>query len=284
MKKILVLSGKGGTGKTTIASSFIKLAKSKNFADCDVEAPNLHLVYKQGTYNSKPYYGLKIAKINQEKCLNCGICQDNCRFNAIDFNGLEYKINPYKCEGCGVCGFVCPQGAIDYIDSVSGSIDLYQDNYLFSTGSLKMGSGNSGLLVTEVKKQLDKNYEEITVIDGPPGIGCPVIASMSGVDFVLLVTEPSFSGFSDLKRIIETVEKFKLDFGVCINKYDINIEVSNKIKSYLKANNYSFLGDISYSEKVNEIINNRKLVVDSNTIVGKEIKDIYINTMKLLNW
>ncbi|MCF7924743.1 MAG: ATP-binding protein [Candidatus Izimaplasma sp.] len=284
MKKLLFLSGKGGTGKTIIASSFIKLAKSENFADCDVEAPNLHLIYKKGQINSKPYYGLKIAKINADKCVNCGICYDNCRFGAIDLNDSNHQINPYKCEGCGVCGFVCPQGAIDFVDSISGSIDLYKDNYLFSTGSLKMGSGNSGLLVTEVKKQLDNHYEKITIIDGPPGIGCPVIASISGVDFVLLVSEPSYSGFSDLKRIIETINKFKIDFGVCINKYDLNIEISKEIKAYLNKQNYNFLGDISYSEKVSEIINNNEVVVDYDFVVGKEIKNIYLNTMALLDW
>ncbi|MFW5793926.1 MAG: ATP-binding protein [Bacillota bacterium] len=282
MKKLLVLSGKGGTGKTTIASSFIKLAKSKNFADCDVEAPNLHLLYKQGNKHSKAYYGLKKAYINNDKCLNCGICQDYCRFNAIDYKAGNYQINNYKCEGCGVCGYICPNDAIDYIDSISGSIDLFKNDYLFSTGSLKMGSGNSGLLVTEVKRQLDNNYKKLTIIDGPPGIGCPVIASISGVDFVLVVTEPSYSGFNDLKRILETIKNFKINFGVCINKFDINLAIANKIKAYLKFNNYNYLGSISYSNKVDQIINEGKLIIDSNNIVGEEIKNIYNNTIKLI--
>ena len=283
MKKLLILSGKGGTGKTTIASCFIKLSKSNNFADCDVEAPNLHLLYKKGKENSKPYYGLKKAKINKEKCLNCGICQDNCRFNAIDYKDRQNQVNTYKCEGCGVCGLVCPNEAIDYIDSVSGSIDLYKNEYLFSTGSLKMGSGNSGLLVTEVKKQLDENYKRFTIIDGPPGIGCPVIASISGVDFVLIVTEPSYSGFSDLKRIIKTVKKFKINFGVCINKFDINLNLSNIIREYLFLNSYNYLGKISYSDKVDNIINKGELVIDFDYLIGEEIRKLFRQTIKLVD-
>ncbi|QWC00103.1 ATP-binding protein [Mycoplasmatota bacterium] len=280
MKQLLILSGKGGTGKTTIASSFIRLAKSKQFADCDVEAPNLHLMYKKGSKDSKPYYGLKKAFIDQDVCVECGLCKDHCRFNAItDDDG--YKVNPFKCEGCGVCGYVCPANAIDFQQSTDGSIDLYQDNYRFSTGSLKMGSGNSGLLVSEVKKQL-QDSEGLTIIDGPPGIGCPVIASMSGVDFILVVTEPSMSGFSDMKRMIETIRKTKTPLAVCINKYDINKDISNNIKDYLYENNINFIGELPFDKEVNNLINQSISLVDTDNPVGVEIKNIYKQVIDLM--
>ena len=279
MKQLLVLSGKGGTGKTTIASSFIHLSKVKQFADCDVEAPNLHMMYKRGKHTTRPYHGLAKAYINPELCINCGKCYEHCRFNAIEHNEDAYHVNPYKCEGCKVCGYVCPVDAIDYKEGVDGQIDLYEDDYVFSTGRLKMGSGNSGLLVTEVKKQLSKD-EDLTIIDGPPGIGCPVIASMSGVDFILVVTEPSMSGYSDLKRIVQTIKRARIKCGVCINKYDINQDMTKRIKSYTLEENIPYMGEITYDQAVSDCINQGKQIVDTDELVGKEIKSIYKKVME----
>ena len=273
MKQLLILSGKGGTGKTTIASSFIQLANAKQFADCDVEAPNLHLIYKDGKHHSRPYHGLPKAIIDQEKCIDCGLCKTHCKFNAVFENG-RYKIDPYKCEGCGVCEFICPVEAIHLETSIDGSVDTYQNDLLFSTGRLKMGSGNSGLLVSEVKKNL-RNHEKLTIIDGPPGIGCPVIASMSGVDFILLIAEPSLSGFSDLKRIIATIKKTKIDYAVCINKYDLNEQISEMMIDYLEDNQISYVGYISYSKDVNDYNNQGKSIVELDGPVAKQIRDIY---------
>ena len=281
MKQCLVLSGKGGTGKTTIASAFIYLNQSKQFADCDVEAPNLHLVYKQGEKQSTPYHGLAKAIIDPDQCLGCGLCYDHCRFNAIEKEG-GYHVNPYKCEGCGVCGYVCPENAITYEQMVDGSVDLYTHDYVFSTGSLKMGSGNSGLLVSEVKKQLDKSKEGIAIVDGPPGIGCPVIASMSGVDFILLVTEPSMSGFSDMKRLIQTIQKTKTPMGVCINKYDINEKISGQIKDYLKKQAIPLLGQVPYDQRVSDAINGQRQLMEDDHDVSREIKKIYHQAMVFL--
>lgn len=280
MKQLLILSGKGGTGKTTIASSFIHLSKTKQFADCDVEAPNLHLMFRDKLVQSKPYYGLAKAIINQDKCIQCGLCLKHCRFNAIQYDGT-YKVDPFKCEGCGVCGFVCPNEAIVFKQMVDGSVDLYEDDVLFSTGELKMGSGNSGLLVTEVKKQL-KEYDDLTIVDGPPGIGCPVIASISGVDFVLVVTEPSMSGFSDMKRMIQTIKKARVKHAVCINKYDINQEMTEKIVNYLNEESIEYVGPIAYSKEVNRLINQGVPVVTSKKEVGHQITDIYQKVLELI--
>lgn len=280
MKQLLILSGKGGTGKTTIASSFIHLSKTKQFADCDVEAPNLHLMFRENHLQSKPYHGLAKAIINPDQCIACGLCSKHCRFNAIKNDG-GYIVDPFKCEGCGVCGLVCPNDAIDFKQMVDGSVDLYQDDILFSTGQLKMGSGNSGLLVTEVKRQL-KAYDGLTIVDGPPGIGCPVIASISGVDFVLVVTEPSMSGFSDMKRMIQTIRKARVRHAVCINKYDINKEIANMIIKFLEDESIEYVGSMEYSKNVSELINQGIPVVTSSENIGKQIMNIYQKVMDLV--
>lgn len=281
MKQLLILSGKGGTGKTTLASSFIQLSKTKQFADCDVEAPNLHLMQKAKAHVSKPYRGLAKAVINQDDCINCGLCMRHCRFNAINHSDGLYTVDPYKCEGCGVCGFVCPKEAIDFEQMIDGSVDLYEGDKRFSTGQLKMGSGNSGLLVTEVKRQLNE-YDGLTIIDGPPGIGCPVIASISGVDFVLIVTEPSMSGFSDMKRMIQTIKKARVRHAVCINKYDINEEISKMIVTYLQHEDIDYVGHMEYSKRVSELINQGIAVIESKEKIADQIKRIYEKVMNLV--
>ncbi|MGD9762037.1 MAG: 4Fe-4S dicluster-binding protein, partial [Candidatus Izemoplasmatales bacterium] len=225
MRKLLILSGKGGTGKTTLASNFINFSQARVFADCDVEAPNLHLISMvKNVKNRENYYGLDKSFINQDICINCGLCKDSCKFNAISFENNQYTIVKNLCEGCGVCNYVCPVKAIDFVKSIDGEIMLYEEDKIFSTAKLNMGSGNSGLLVTKVKQQIQDYIKpnDFVIYDGPPGIGCPVIASMSGVDLILLVAEPSKSGISDLKRIIKTANSFKLKIAVCINKYDLN--------------------------------------------------------------
>ncbi|MEM5769983.1 MAG: 4Fe-4S binding protein, partial [Bacillota bacterium] len=219
MKQLLILSGKGGTGKTTLAGAFIKLSGAKAYADCDVDAPNLHLVMHQpGKVRRSDYYGLPKAEINPDLCVECDLCRKNCRFEAIERNPA-YKVNMYACEGCGVCEAVCPMGAVSLQPAVAGKLMLSVADTVFSTAQLKMGSGTSGKLVTEVKKQLREADigADWAIIDGSPGIGCPVIASLSGVDMVLIVAEPSISGISDMERIIKTAEKFQVRMAVCIN-------------------------------------------------------------------
>ena len=191
MKQLLILSGKGGTGKTTVASAFIELSKGQAFADCDVDAPNLHLVISQLSEPAKTdYYGFGKAVIDQGKCIRCGLCEENCNFGAIK----DFSIGEFECEGCGVCVEICPVQAITMQDHVSGNMMLYKnDGRVFSTAQLKLGSGASGKLVTAFKQQLTQEApdSELAIIDGSPGIGCPVIASISGVDFVLIVAEPT---------------------------------------------------------------------------------------------
>jgi MinD superfamily P-loop ATPase len=284
MKQLLILSGKGGTGKTTVASAFIKLSKAKAFADCDVDAPNLHLLLEQPSKAQKTdFYGLPKAEINSEICISCGLCEEHCRFQAIS-NEESYRIDPYACEGCGVCEAICPVDAITLNPSVAGELILYKGEKVFSTAQLKMGSGNSGLLVTEVKKQMIKKAmeEEFAIIDGSPGIGCPVIASISGVDMVLIVTEPSISGISDMKRIIETAKGFQTKIGVCINKYDTNLENTEEITLLCQELNIPMVGKIPFDKKAINAVNQGKSIVDFPTISGKKVEEVYEKIMELI--
>ncbi|MBP3585811.1 MAG: 4Fe-4S binding protein, partial [Peptococcaceae bacterium] len=240
MKQLLILSGKGGTGKTTVASAFVKLSQTQAFADCDVDAPNLHLVTQCTTApQTDAYFGLPKAYIDPSNCISCGRCAYHCQFKAIEKIDGARRVNQFACEGCGVCAYVCPRGAIEMQDVQAGEMQLFinPDN-VFSTAQLKMGSGNSGMLVTQVKKRMRFGAKdaglnpEVAIIDGSPGIGCPVIASLSGVQLALIVAEPSVSGISDLERIIHTAEIFHVIPAVCVNKYDTNIENTDKIEDF----------------------------------------------------
>ena len=286
MKQLLILSGKGGTGKTTVAGAFIRLSDAKVYADCDVDAPNLHLVIPLENFKLKKtdYYGLPKAEIDSEKCINCGWCKQNCRFDAISAEN-EYKVDPFSCEGCGVCEVVCPVNAISLKPTVAGELMLYvNDERAFSTAQLKMGSGTSGKLVAEVKKQMKSVAinSELAIIDGSPGIGCPVIASISGVDMVLIVTEPSLSGISDMKRIVKTVENFGIKMAICVNKFDINIGNTEKIEKFCEEQDIPFVGKIPFDPNVVKALNNGQTVVDIDCISCKAIKDVYEKTIKLL--
>ena len=286
MKQLLILSGKGGTGKTTVASAFIKLAKAKAYADCDVDAPNLHLIvnYKSDVKKTD-YTGLPKAAIDQRHCKGCGICMANCRFDAIRYSERNgYSVDLYACEGCSVCEALCPAQAISMNPIVAGELKLFKSDSIFSTAQLKMGSGTSGKLVTEVKNQLKDETEgiDMAIIDGSPGIGCPVIASLSGVDMVLIVAEPSISGISDMERIINTANKFQVKTAVCINKYNVNLPNSEKIIRYCQKYDIPYMGRIPYDKKAIEAINDGLSIVDIDCSSGEAVKSVYRNTIKLL--
>ena len=284
MKQLLILSGKGGTGKTTIASAFIKLAEAKAYADCDVDAPNLHLAVKHASEEKKTdFYGMNKAEINTSLCSSCDLCRVHCRFDAID-TCPKYSVDSFACEGCGVCEAVCPMSAISLKPAVAGVLKLYANNIIFSTAKLNMGSGNSGMLVTKVKKQMMDAVSEtdLAIIDGSPGIGCPVIASISGVDMVLIVTEPTISGISDLVRIIETAEKIHIKISVCINKYDINIKNSEQIAVLCNKLNLPLTTVVPYDIKAVKAVNDGMTIVDIDCASGQAVKQVFDETIKIL--
>ncbi|MFI3284696.1 MAG: ATP-binding protein [Erysipelotrichaceae bacterium] len=278
MNKLLVLSGKGGTGKTTISSALIKLSKARLIADCDVDAPNLHLVMAQSMPPlQSEFVGGEKAVVNHDLCIGCLKCLNNCRFNAIRTINQKIKIQPFSCEGCGVCSYLCPTQAIILEKQVSGMKSLYLSERIFSTATLKMGEGNSGKLVSEVKKDLFAHAltDEWMIVDGSPGIGCPVIASLSGMDKVLIVSEASVSGFSDLKRLLHTIESFDIKVYVCVNKYDISHECTQTIIDYCERLKICFVGKIPFDYQAIKAINNGLSVVDVDCTAGRIIKEMY---------
>ena len=282
MKRLLILSGKGGTGKTTIASGFIEINSIKAFADCDVDAPNLHLILKQDSKpETKDYYGMDKAFINRNECIECGKCYDNCRFEAIIKTNNGYKVDEYACEGCGVCEYICENNAVSLEKAIAGERKVYDGETFFSTAELKMGSGTSGKLVVEVKNELKKVQDkvDIAIIDGSPGIGCPVIASISGVDLVLIVTEPSISGISDMKRIVKTSNIFGVNTLVCINKYDLNIVKTKEIEDFCKSQKIKVVGKIPYEKKIISSLNKGKNIFKHDIKLKSLIHEIYNNTL-----
>jgi MinD superfamily P-loop ATPase len=282
---IVVLSGKGGTGKTTISNILIEKLQSKVFIDCDVDAPNLHLVQKT---NVKPiergFVGLPKYKILQNQCIHCGICYSLCAYQAIDKKNITYTIDPYRCEGCSLCYVKCPANAIKEIEQIDGHTYIYkEEDKLFGTAQTNIGAGNSGKLVTEIRNQIrDENRKtEFEIIDGPPGIGCPVIASITNTNYALLVTEPSLSGLSDLKRIIQTALILKTIPVVIINRADLNIKLSTVIEKYLKDNDIIYLGNLPYDKNI--IQKNNLEQYDEESIFFKKMNEIIKKLIELIN-
>ena len=286
MKQLLILSGKGGTGKTTIASAFIKLSDAKAFADCDVDAPNLHLVLEPFPEEKiSDYIGLDKAVIDPALCTNCGICYDVCRFHAIEKKDGPHIVDTIACEGCTLCAFLCPVKAITMVKAKAGELKLYSNKDAhFSTATLSMGSGTTGLLVTQVKNQLKgvALETEFAIIDGSPGIGCPVIASLTGADLALIVAEPSISGFSDMKRIILTAAKLGVTIAVCVNKSDTNDELSAKIESFCWKEGIFFAGKIPFDPMAVRAVNAGKTVIDYACPSGTAVCALYAKTLQML--
>lgn len=285
MKKILILSGKGGTGKTTVSTAFIALSGAKAIADCDVDAPNLHLAMDMGVSpETADFRGGDKAFVDEDRCIGCGECQWHCRFEAIKVVDETAVVNEFACEGCGVCAHLCMMQAISLKPDVAGLRELYLGDGVFSTATLKMGRGNSGKLVTDVKLAMIKSAPdcELAIIDGSPGIGCPVIASVSGMDLVLVVAEPSQSGISDLKRLIKTVDSFKAKLAVCVNKYDTAPAFADKIEAFCRDEELAFVGKIPFDKQAIVAVNSGKSIVDFDCSAGVAVREIYKSVIQLL--
>jgi MinD superfamily P-loop ATPase len=263
IKQLAIVSGKGGTGKTTIAAAFAALAKDKVMVDCDVDAADLYLLLRPKILTQEKYFGGRSPHVDLEKCTQCGLCTEICRFHAID----DGVVNPISCEGCGFCSHICPESAIAMEEAFSGDWFVSETLYgPFVHARLGIGEENSGKLVTVVRKKAMEVAQEkgleLILIDGPPGIGCPVTASLAGVNLVLAITEPTLSGIHDLERILKLSDHFKIPSMVCINKFDLNLENSAHIASYCKKNGSRLIGEIPYEPRVVEALVQRKTVMD----------------------
>jgi len=249
-KQVVILSGKGGTGKTTLAAVLSSLLRNKVIVDCDVDAANLHIALNPVVNKSFEFSGSKKAEIDTENCSKCGLCESLCRFDAIG----AFSVNPAACEGCGLCFRACPSDAVIFQDVQTGKYyeSTLSDGTKLYYAKLNPGEGNSGKLVTEIKKLAVKNIlDDIQwmIVDGPPGIGCPVNASIASADFAIIITEPTVTGIHDLKRIITLLNKFRIKYGIVVNKYDINGKETGAITAYAFEENIPILGLIPFNNK-----------------------------------
>jgi len=253
VKELLIISGKGGTGKTTVLGSFAVLAQNKVLADADVDAPNLHLLLSPQPVEEKDYSGAKLAVIDEAECTQCGRCEEVCEFAAI----RDLRVDERRCEGCGTCALICPVQAITMNDQVTGRLCLSDTRYgPLAHARLLAGAEASGKLVAEVRELARRVAVErgadLILTDGSPGIGCPVIASLSGVDATLAVTEPTPSGLHDLERVLLVAAHFQVRSGVCVNKWDINPQLTEEIERLARAMGAMPLGRIPFDEAVAE--------------------------------
>ncbi|MBD3349740.1 MAG: 4Fe-4S dicluster domain-containing protein [Candidatus Eisenbacteria bacterium] len=260
MKELVVVSGKGGTGKTSVTASFAALSAEKVVADCDVDAADLHLILDPLPVRSEPFVGGAKAVIDGGLCTACGRCAEACRFDAIrrdEGDGGTYQVDEFGCEGCGVCLLVCPEGAVEMRDVVNGQL-FVSDSRLgpFVHAKLGIAEENSGKLVTMVRREAKEvareNGIDLILIDGSPGIGCPVIASLTGASLALVVTEPTLSGFHDMKRICEVAEGLRTPAAVCVNKWDLNPDVSGAMEEWCDGKGLPLLGRVPYDGSVTD--------------------------------
>lgn len=276
---VAVASGKDGTGKTTITAAFTVLAKSIVVADCDIDAPNLHMLLHPEILEKKEFRGSRMAAIDETKCVKCGICRERCRFGAIT---QDFTVDPFSCEGCGVYAIACPVNAVTLTERVSGYVYISRIRYGFMVHALlKPGELNSGKLVTMVRQDArllaEKEGIGLIVIDGLPGIGCPAIASVTGVDAGLVVTEPTLSGIHDLERAIQLLRHFNVRPFVCVNMYDINGDNTNRILKFCEKNDVEVVGKIPFNPVVTKAMVNGKAVIEYSpeSDVAKEIVDMW---------
>jgi len=291
MKEIVIISGKGGTGKTSVTSSFAVLAGEKAIiADCDVDAADMHILMEPDLSKTEDFYSGELAVINQDTCTQCGICADVCRFNAIPVIDGKYIVDELSCEGCGYCARVCPVEAITNIDLKVGQwfVSNVKTNTFMVHAKLGIGADNSGKLVTQVKNEAKKLAKELNkdyvLIDGSPGVGCPVVSSLSGAHLVVLVTEPSVSALHDLKRVYQLIKKFRIKAVCIINKWDINKKISNEIKKYLKKEDILHIADLPYEESFTKAMIEGKSVVEiGDSKVAEILKSSWEKIQQIVN-
>ena len=291
MKEIVVISGKGGTGKTSITAALSYLAGDRAItADCDVDAADMHLLTEPDFANESDFYSGEQAFIHDDLCISCAKCYDVCRFDAVNYKDDIYSIDEINCEGCGYCARVCPTSAIEMKEQRVGK------NYISTTrfgtplvhAKLDFAAENSGKLVTKVKEESKKLAKELKkeflLVDGSPGIGCAVVSSLAGADYVLLITEATKSGYHDLKRVYELVKKFRLKAGCIINKADLNQEVATEIADFLKSESIDHIMNLPYHNQFPKAINQGKNLIefDDKSDIAEKLRESWTTIQKQL--
>lgn len=292
MKEIVVISGKGGTGKTSLAASFATLGSADLVvADCDVDAADMHLLLNPDFASSEDFYSGELAVIDNDICDGCAACLDVCRFDAIKEGDINYSVDEIECEGCAYCSRICPLEAIEMVEQNVGEwyISRIKSGGYMVHAKLGVGAENSGKLVAKVKKEAARIAKEgnfdYVLVDSSPGIGCPVISSLSGASFVVLVTEPTVSGLHDLRRIYDLVQKIGIPAGCIINKSDLNNDTTEKIIQYLNAKGIAHIASLPYDENFTRAMTYGETIVeyDKNGSIKNKIKDSWDKILKITN-
>lgn len=282
MNEIVILSGKGGTGKTSVAASLAILAgKEAVIADCDVDAANMHLLLEPDFNEGTDFYSGELAVIDREACTSCGLCMEKCRFNAISEEAEACTVNTLDCEGCGYCAIICPSGAIAMVPRKTGK--LYISNTRAGSrmvhATMMAGAENSGKLVARVKQEAGVIAEhegvEYIIVDGSPGLGCPVMASLSGASLVLLVTEPTVSAIHDMARLNKVIRNFRIETACIINKYDLNHANSETIREFLKKEGIMHLADIPFDDSVARSMSRGETVAETESVSGEIMRTLW---------
>ena len=287
IRELVVLSGKGGTGKTSITASFAVLADKAVLADCDVDAAGLHLLLTPEVEQRHLFFSGHEAVVDQMECTGCGLCLDVCRFDAIRTDNTEYWIDPVNCEGCGVCTRFCAAKAIDFPERQCGEwmISATRCGPMVHA-HLAVAAENSGKLVSKVREQAMKLAAEkqipLIISDGPPGIGCPVIASLSGVSLALVVTEPSVAGLHDLQRVLALARHFSVPTAVCVNKWDINPQQAERIEAAARSAGAGITSRIRYDRSVTQALFQQKAVVELDSAIADDIRQVWKQVSRIL--
>jgi len=284
-KELVIISGKGGTGKTSVAAAFAVLADHPVIADCDVDAADLHLVLSPHVKERHEFRSGHEAVIHGEDCTRCGVCLDYCRFGAVKINGgatgeAFFSIDSVSCEGCGVCVRFCPEKAIDFPECLCGEW-MVSDTRCGPMVHARLGvaAENSGKLVSTVRREARRIAEEenrpMVIVDGPPGIGCPVIASVTGASLVFVVTEPTVSGEHDLERVLSLARHFTIPAAVCVNKWDLNAEMTERIEDKARRAGARIAGRIRYDRAVTLAQMQERAVVETEAPCAEDIRQIW---------
>ena len=285
MKELVVISGKGGTGKTSLAAAFAVLSGRAVIADCDVDAADLHLVLSPRVLERREFRSGHQAHIRPEDCTGCGVCAERCRFGAVVANGNPsdkpaFTVDPISCEGCGVCVRFCPENAIEFRERVCGEWMVSETRCgPMVHARLGVAAENSGKLVSTVRGEARRIAEErdhsLILVDGPPGIGCPVIASVTGASLVLVVTEPTVSGEHDLERVLALARHFKIPAAVCVNKWDLNAEMTERIEEGARREGARVAGRIRYDPAVTRAQIEERTVVETQAPSAEDVRELW---------